>query len=92
MKLLLDLADSLSPQDAADAGMKLFTEIPWCRKVELITDSHDARAQQQREKNSLRDIESFCEGRIKLGVMEKAYKDVLFLVRQHIKLSERAEA
>ena len=36
-------------------------------------------------KNMLKDIESFCEGRIKLGKMTEAYKDVLFLVRQHIK-------
>ena len=34
-------------------------------------------------KNMLGDIASFCEGRIKLGIMTEAYKDVLFLVKQH---------
>jgi len=32
----------------------------------------------------LQDIESFCNGRIGLGINVDAYKDVLFLVRQHI--------
>jgi hypothetical protein len=32
----------------------------------------------------LQDLESFCTGRIDLGVNVQVYKDVLFLVRQHI--------
>ena len=32
----------------------------------------------------LKDLESFCVGRVGLGVNVPAYKDVLFLIRQHI--------
>lgn len=44
------------------------------------------------ECRALKDIESFCQGRMKTGVMTAAYRDVLYLVRQHkCRLSEKKE-
>ena len=39
---------------------------------------------------ALKDIESFCEGRISIGRMSEAYRDVLGLVRQHINSAQLA--
>ena len=40
--------------------------------------------------DALKDIESFCIGRIETGKMTHAYRDVLFLVRQHMKVQQYA--
>lgn len=36
MKLLLHIDDSISAQEVVDAGFKIFEDLPWCTKVEII--------------------------------------------------------
>lgn len=45
MKLLLHIDDSISAQDVADAGMEMFTNLPWCTKVEIVHDGCSGCAQ-----------------------------------------------